>query len=205
RQDLDRIEKSIPHVPSPPAIHSDRVLESSFMIWVASVKDETLDEKFPDLPSRCLLFRVRALAISLDAPHRERAAIRKHHTLKLYARRAGPGRVSGDGYFVPGLQQILAKARAGQHVRIAQLGAPMHDVALLVRHVEQNAAMGVGPNPFCDCPLQRYPLVLLIRHASSVVCEQRGAQYQNARGQDRRGCENSPQRVTSGGFLACRL
>ena len=159
------------------------------------------DEKMPDRPFRCLVFRIRAPAIPLDASRCERAAIRKRHILKLYARRAGSGRVSGDGHFVPGLQQILTKAYGGQHVRIAQLGAPMRDVALLVGYIEQNAAMRVGPNPFGHGSLQRDPLVLFICHASSVVREQWSTQYQKANGQDRGSCENSPHSGTSNGDI----
>ncbi len=83
-----------------------------------------------------LVIRIRFLAIALHAAHRQRTAIGKLQVVKLDSRRAGPGRMSGDGDFVSWFRRILAKACSRQLVRIAQLRAPMRNVALIVRNIE---------------------------------------------------------------------
>ena len=142
------------------------------MISDGDMKGELPDKILPDLTRDCLIFRVRFLAIAFDAAHCESAPIGDKHMMKLHTRRAGSRRVPGDGHFVPGPHDVFAKTRSGQLVRIAQLRAPMHDVALIIGNIEKDAAMRVGPNPFGHGSLQSDPFVLFIRHARSMVREQ---------------------------------
>ena len=72
---------------------------------------------------------------------------------------------------VAGLQNVFAQAAQGKRVRISKLGAPMLDVTLVAGYIEENAAMGIGPNPFrdgafeSDCPLG------IVGHPGAVVGE----------------------------------
>ena len=133
------------------------------------------DEIPPDLPLVLLVFR--ALARSPLPLKPSVVSLRpsgSSMSMKLDARGAGARRVSGDGYFVSRLDHIPAEAGLRQLVRIAQLRAPAHEVALIVGHIKQNAAVRIGPDPFRHGSLEGHPFVRFIRHAGPVVRVQRG-------------------------------
>src|ERR1700688_3440887 len=85
--------------------------------------------------------------------------------------------MSGNGDFVSWLQDILAQASHGERMGIPQFCAPMFDATLVIRHVEENAAMRVGPNPFGYSSLQCDHLFRVIGHTRSVVCREGGARH----------------------------
>src|SRR5947209_11045416 len=87
-------------------------------------------------------------AVPLMAFFRQSSPIGGSELLKLDAWCARLGRVPRKGDLVARLQDIFAQARHRECMRIPQLRAPMFDATLVIGHVEQNAAMGVGPNPF---------------------------------------------------------
>lgn len=90
-----------------------------------------------------------------------------------HARGAGSCGVAGDGDLVSRLKRVSAEACAGHLVRIAHFGAPMRHDALGVGHVEEQAAMGIGPKPIGDRSLERDQFLRFVGHARSMMREQR--------------------------------
>src|SRR5207245_3596554 len=86
--------------------------------------------------------------IPLMALFRQGSAIGGGEFPKHNARRARFGKMAGNGDLVAWLLVVLVDAGHGERVRIAEFGAPMLHVTFVIGHVEQNAAVGVGPKPF---------------------------------------------------------
>ena len=125
-------------------------------------------------------------AISLNTFFREHSTVGKHEMYKFEAWRARLGGVPRDRQLVPWLKNIPAKAGFGQAVRIAKFGAPMYHLTLVVRHVDQKAAMGIGPKPFRHGSLQRDLFVPHVSNTRSVVRQQRDSYDDKGRNQGKR-------------------
>src|SRR5579864_1073403 len=104
--------------------------------------------------------------------------------VKRHARRAGFSRVTGSSNLIAGLEGIFAEAGAGHLMRIAELRAPMHWIAFLVRGIKKESAVGIGPQPIDYRPFHGDKLFHLIGNAGPVMRRQRNSDHQKTRNQD---------------------
>jgi hypothetical protein len=131
-------------------------------------------------------------AIPLNTFLREHSAISEHEMKKFQAWGAGFRGVPRNRQLVPWFKHFPAKAGFRQTVWIAKFGAPMYHFAFVVRHVEQKAAMGIGPKPFRHSSLQCDLFVPHVRNTRSVVRQQGDAYRQQANNQAQRRYDPMP-------------
>src|SRR5713101_4374768 len=87
-------------------------------------------------------------------------------------------RYHSDRNLIPNLHGLLAPAVVNHGGRIFSLRSPLRHLAVVIWYVELKDAMGIGPNPLCNGPLDRnvFPRVI---SCVAVVCEQRKGKDRN--------------------------
>src|ERR1700681_2697409 len=70
----------------------------------------------------------------------------------------------------------------------------MHHFAFVVRHVEQNAAVRIGPDPLGHGPLQSDFFLRFVGNTSSVMCEKRSVHHHKAHDERQRHYERKPHK-----------
>src|ERR1700681_4597863 len=70
----------------------------------------------------------------------------------------------------------------------------MHHFAFVVRHVEQNAAVRIGPDPLGHGPLQSDFFLRFVGNTSSVMCEKRSVHQHKAHDERQRHYERKPHK-----------
>ena len=82
----------------------------------------------------------------------------------------------GHRNFIPGLEGRLAQAQVSNRGRIFSLCIPMHNLIASVCYVQLKYAMGIGPKPSCNRPLDSDSLVRVICRIA-VVCGKRQGKH----------------------------
>src|ERR1700680_677716 len=91
----------------------------------------------------------------------------------------------GDGHLIARLEGRFAPADVEHRRRILRLHNPRHHLPAVICNVEVKDAMGIGPRPLRDGPLENNGLRIVV-HRVAVVREQGQRKRRNSKNQNER-------------------